>query len=655
MLKRLLGAVLGLGVVLAAGTLWATRDIAAVHPVLRAADLPPLIPTRTFYADTDVAWDFVASPGATYLAVQKSSIAGRRHVIEARATGKEIAELPSGVSYLRWHPTKPLVRFIHRGHDWEFDPQKSARVHWKRISPAKLTNGWVKKQVAVNSDMKVLTWGKTSNRAPAHMYLVSQDGKETEKVAEGTLDTVYWVFDAEMEPVLRLDNLDAATTRMMRKTAEGWEPLVEISVNDQFHPLENVAPDGTMLARSSRGRDKVALVRFDTRTGAETVVRAGEGTDIGLPTTLAHNGPADVLRLGQDTQERVALTERGQVFLDVLADLPQPLTLGQTLPTASGRYVTQVVSGPGLAPTTLLIDIEDGTSEVLSEGGSMARYQAHLVPDEAVRFTARDGLEIPAVMTRPKGVAGPVPFVVHVHGGPALHVALGQGMFAQLLANRGYGVLSVNFRGSTGFGKAFQAKGFRQFGRAMQDDIADAALWLVEQGLADPDALVVMGESYGGYAAAMAMTRDPGLFEAAIVEFPMLDVEFQTKHYPASWKKELESWWRYFGRIKRSDDLEQMRRYSPMNRINALHGPMMVLAGRRDPVTAIQQVYDFEEKVAAAGKDVTFHYFDDAGHGVVHWRDTLRRARLIEDFLAEHAGGRSGGFELAERAPAFID
>jgi dipeptidyl aminopeptidase/acylaminoacyl peptidase len=255
----------------------------------------------------------------------------------------------------------------------------------------------------------------------------------------------------------------------------------------------------------------------------------------------------------------------------------------------------------------------------------------------------------------PENVSGPIPFIVYVHGGPAGVTSSGYNHGTQFLVNRGYGVLSVNFRGSTGFGKAFQAKGFKEFGRAMQDDITDAANWLVAEGLADTDALAVMGTSYGGYSATLAMTRDAGLFDAAIVEFPMLDVEFQSKYHPGFWNDGIAGWWRYFGQIDNPEDLAMMREYSPINRVDDLHGPLLVLGGVRDQITAVQQVRDFEKAAQKAGKDAQFHYFSEAGHGVSHWRDHLRRARLLEDFLADHLGGRSGGFELVEMAPAFID
>ena len=255
----------------------------------------------------------------------------------------------------------------------------------------------------------------------------------------------------------------------------------------------------------------------------------------------------------------------------------------------------------------------------------------------------------------PEGVTDPIPFVVYIHGGPAGQTDLGYGHGTQFLVNRGYGVLSVNFRGSTGFGKAFQAKGFREFGRAMQDDIADAAQWLVDEGMADKNALVAMGTSYGGYSAALAMTRDPELFNAAIVEFPMLDVEYQSKYHPGFWESGLDGWWRYFGKPDVPADLELMQTFSPSNLVEDLHGPILLIGGMRDEITSVQQAKDFEAAAVLAGKDIQAHYFPDAGHGVHTWRDRLRRARLLEDFLATQLGGRTGGFELVEQAPAFID
>lgn len=646
---------LALVVALGAGTaLFLTRNTPVSNAGLKASDLPALIPTRAFFADPRAASDYVASSDGRYVILEQASVLGRKRVVRDVESGEEIGSFPFDIGFIRWHPEKPLVRFVHEGQDWEADPFNPEQERWRRTTPVRLSGGWVKNQIATDAEMSVLTWGKENRNSPGHMWLVSQDGLDAKKIAEGNEKSRFWVFDDNSEPVLRLDSLDDSTDRLFTQTDTGWEPLIDINLNDAFYPLGRVQEDGKVIVRSALGRDKAAIVSFDTKTGEEEVLIENPQTDVGWAVHLTLKGEPDVVRLGPDTWDRVALTERGEVFLEILAQFPQPVTLGSTAATASGRYVTQAISPRGQSYIYLLIDLQDRSFVKLGEF-HFRRFKDRLVEDQATSFAARDGTEIPAVLTMPRSPGGPIPFVVYIHGGPAGHVGLGYDHFTQFLVNRGYGVLSVNFRGSSGFGKTFQAKGFRAFGRAMQDDIADAARWLVDEGLADPDALVAMGASYGGFAAAMAMTRDPGLFNAAVVEFPMLDVAFQSKYHPGFWNNSIDGWWRYFGNPDVAEDLAFMEEFSPINRVDELHGPLLVLGGIRDEITAVQQVRTFQEVAEREGKDVTTAYFPNAGHGVQHWRDRLRRARLIEDFLAEHAGGRSGGFEFVEVAPKFID
>lgn len=653
MLKRILVFFISLAALITAAVLVVTWNTPASHPGLAKTDLPKLIPTRALFADPRAAFGHVVSVDAKFVFIQEANLLGRRSVVRDIETDQIIAEFPADLRHMRWHPTKPRLRFIVDGHDWEVDLFAPEKENWQRISPVRLTGGWTKNEIPTDADMPVLTWGKEHQRSAGHMWLVSQDGLTAEKIAEGNDNTRYWVFSQQMQPVLRRDSLDDRTDRLFRKTDSGWEPLIDIDLNDAFHPLSQPGPDERILARSAIGRDKAALASFDINTGQEEVLHENPNADIGWTTSLNHDGVQDFFRLGADSLTRKALTQRGQVFLDVLDSFPQPVSLGSVTPAGNGRYVIAAVSGQGRSYVYPLIDLETGTYELLGEY-HLRRFKERFVSEKLVHITARDGLRLPAVLTMPKDPVGPIPFVVDIHGGPARHSGPGYHHFTQFLVNRGYGVLAVNFRGSTGFGKAFQAKGFREFGRAMQDDITDAALWLVDKGLADPDALAVMGSSYGGYSAALAMTRNPGLFDAAIVEFPMLDSEFQSKYHPGHWDSGIYGWQRYFGDPENPDDLELMKRYSPVNRVADLHGPVMVLGGLKDQITAIQQVRDFAKAAEAAGKTVETHYFTEAGHGLNHWRDKLRRARLVEDFLAKHLGGRSGGFELVELAPSFI-
>ncbi|MGR3760157.1 alpha/beta hydrolase family protein [Roseobacteraceae bacterium NS-SX3] len=628
-------------------------DKAPAHPALAASELPPLIPARAFYADPRSRYGYRPSHDGRFVAFVDASFSGQEYKVSEVDSGEILASFPVQAGDLRWHPEKPLLRFMLDGEDWEADPRAPARENWRKISPRGL-EGWHRNSRPVTAEEPLVVAAKAHLRTPVHLYHVSQDGSQVERVGEGSDDTLFWVLDTQRLPVLRIDNVDGTAREALRRTQEGWRPLFQYTVNDIFSPAGAAGPDNTALFLSNRGRDTVALVRVDLATGAETVVEIRPGKDAISATSLGRDHVADFVRFGYEEPERVALTPRGQAFLDILNQFPQPVDLGFLEGSADGRYQAAALSPQEDSFIYVLMDLEEGTHRLLAEY-HFRRYAAHLSETRAVRFTARDGLEIPAVLTEPEGAAGAVPYVVMVHGGPFAADGWRYEHFKQFLANRGYGVLSVNFRGSHGHGKAFQEAGFREFGRAMQDDIADAAQWLVAEGLADPEALAVMGTSYGGYAAAMAMVRDPGLFSAAVVEFPLTDVVFQSRHYPWFWRTGLGSWTRYFGDPDDPADLGLMRQHSPITHVDKLAGPVLLLGGEKDPVTAVQQAKDFEAAALAAGKDVTAHYFADAGHGVTHWREKLARARLIEDFLARHLGGRSGRFDYAEIAAAFLD
>ncbi|MEO0923142.1 MAG: prolyl oligopeptidase family serine peptidase, partial [Pseudomonadota bacterium] len=129
---------------------------------------------------------------------------------------------------------------------------------------------------------------------------------------------------------------------------------------------------------------------------------------------------------------------------------------------------------------------------------------------------------------------------------------------------------------------------------------------------------------------------------------------FQSKNYPEFWENGLDHWQRYFGDPKNEADLALMREFSPSNLVDQLHGPILLIGGELDPVTDVAQAKSFEAAAREQGKSVEAHYFANAGHGATHWRDKFKRARLIEDFLAEHAGGRSGGLDWVELVPSFI-
>jgi dipeptidyl aminopeptidase/acylaminoacyl peptidase len=308
----------------------------------------------------------------------------------------------------------------------------------------------------------------------------------------------------------------------------------------------------------------------------------------------------------------------------------------------------------GLPWKYAIFDMEN--EQVIHLGDHPVRDHIHtLSVPEFVTFKALDGLILNGILTRAKGVTSAGPTIIHIHGGPAMAARWRYGQYTQFLVNRGYTVFDINFRGSAGYGKAFQQAGFREFGRKMQDDILDARNWLIDQGIADPKAIAVLGASYGGYASAMAMTRDAGVFAAGVVEIAMFDVEYQSRFPPLFWGLSLETWYRYFGNPSDEGVREEMRMHSPQSHIDKITGPLLIVAAREDRVVGYTQTKRFVMDAEALNKNVEFVVFDKAGHGLTRWQDKITHARRLEEFMAKHLGGRSGNWDWMELAAQYFD
>ncbi|PTX57455.1 dipeptidyl aminopeptidase/acylaminoacyl peptidase [Litoreibacter ponti] len=659
-MRRIVKVLALLGVVLATGRgmayLWASRDTPPTHPALAEANLPPLIPVRDFWADTDAEWDYHVSGDGRYLAHRV--VRGTQEVVALTdlSTDTELATIPE-LWHFYWDPHAPLLHVItHDERLWRVDPTNPARDAWVDITPRGFRNWNFATIPRAPQDRRIVS-SRDRNPAFHDVYTVRPDGGGKELLIRNEGQTLAWIMDHDNLPLMRIDRAeDDAGRIMVRTNADGtqWRELMTVDALTTFWVVE-VTPDARFaLAHSSRGRDKAALVKVDLETGMEEVLAEDPELDLMRSYSLdPFDGEIDLVRRHSGGGEPIALTPRGEVLKREIMKYSPRVQIDSLGVYGPGRFVTVTLSPEARNYIYLLIDTLDGTSQELGEFSFRRKHLDKLVPTEEVRIPARDGLEIPALLLRPKGVTGPAPLVVEVHGGPAAHVDWNYHHFRQFLTNRGYAVLSVNFRGSTGFGRAFQAKGFREYGRAMQTDLYDAAQWAVDQGIADPDALAIQGGSYGGYASGMAATERGGPFDAAIVEHAVLDVGYQMRNNPFAWGLNEVYMTRYFGTI--DADFETMETYSPITRAADLAMPTLVVAGKRDRVVGFEQSEEFLRRARESDHAVEELIFEDEGHGIDRWQNSVRHARRVEDFLARHLGGRSGGWDYIEIAADWLD
>jgi dipeptidyl aminopeptidase/acylaminoacyl peptidase len=256
-------------------------------------------------------------------------------------------------------------------------------------------------------------------------------------------------------------------------------------------------------------------------------------------------------------------------------------------------------------------------------------------------FKSSDGLDIPAFLTLPKGLPSKnLALIVNPHGGPWAQDLFGYNPFAEFLANRGYAVLQPNFRGSTGYGKAYLNAGDRQWGRKMQDDLTWGIKALVADGIVDPKRVGIIGASYGGYATLAGVAFTPELYAAAVDIVGPSNLITLYETIPPYWESALKSMYTRLGDPTTPEGRAMLMEQSPLTRAKAIVTPLMVFQGKNDPRVNVRESNQIVAAVRDNGKPIEYFIAPDEGHGFVKPINNLAMAAAMEKFLAKHLGGR---------------
>jgi dipeptidyl aminopeptidase/acylaminoacyl peptidase len=258
-----------------------------------------------------------------------------------------------------------------------------------------------------------------------------------------------------------------------------------------------------------------------------------------------------------------------------------------------------------------------------------------------VAIKSRDGLTLHSYLTLPIGVEPRgLPMVLMVHGGPWGRDSWGYNPSAQWFANRGYACLSVNLRGSTGYGKSFLNAGNRQWGKTMHNDLLDACNWAVAQGYADPKKIAIFGGSYGGYAALAGVTFTPEFFACAVDIVGPSNLKTLIGTIPPYWKPMRSIFDLRVGNVDDAKDAELIKAASPLFKADKIQRPLLIGQGANDP--RVKQA-ESEQIVTAIEKNrgrVTYVLYPDEGHGFARPENRINFNARAEAFLAENLGGR---------------
>lgn len=414
-----------------------------------------------------------------------------------------------------------------------------------------------------------------------------------------------------------------------------------------------VTPDGTgLLLGLYQDSDDLRLVRIDRETGEESVVAAVEGRSLCTVGMLAPGVLPPTVFTSRRTGEVIAarfVGDRPHIevldphFAGVYAELEKLSdgVLGTLSSDESERYWVATFVHDREPAVTWLYDHATRRSRLL-----FRPYPdldpADLAPMEAVRFHARDGLPLHAFLTLPVGVAPEkLPLVLLVHGGPWAHDTWSYDPEVQFLANRGYAVLQVNFRGSSGHGRRHITAAIGELAGAMHDDLLDAVDWAVAQGYADPDRVGIYGGSYGGYAALVGVTVTPDRFAAAVDYVGISDLaNFMRTLPPFVRPYQVNAWYRYGGDPEVPEQRADLLARSPISMVDRIRTPLLVAQGANDARVVQAESDNIVRSLRDRGVPVEYLVADDEGHGFANPENQFRLYRAVERHFAEHLGGR---------------
>ncbi|MGE0422222.1 MAG: prolyl oligopeptidase family serine peptidase [Reyranellaceae bacterium] len=619
---------------------------AQTHPTLKDAKLPALLPLALVAGDdSDTRSNFQVSPDGQWLAWSQRR--GGRAQIHVRPIGggdAVVVRTPVGLANFRWMPDSRRLRYgLDRGGNentqiWVVDA-RSPNAPPKNITPWAGTTNYVS-SVRLDGD-EVVLFSNRRDRRFFDAYRVSLSGDLTPVLLEsnpGNVDRAY--FDRKAHMVARTLRPGADGRRAFEfcpGAASTCARVFDMEWDEHIFVPDIAAGEEEVWALSNRGRDRQAVVRLNLRTGVETVMHEDPRVDI------------DTFWFNTETREPVlaiAWPDRQRLHAfgsGIGPDLAAIGGGGDAVVTIRSydlamRWFVLGVQSQGSATRTILYDAQNKERTLLSAGPWDA-YRESLSPLTPVEYKARDGLTVHGYLTLPAGAPGKnLPTVVFVHGGPWLRDYGTLGTTPQFLANRGYAVLQVNYRGSSGYGRAFLRAGIGELGGRMQDDIDDGVKWLIAQGIADPARIALMGSSYGGFATFVGMTRTPTQFAAGVANVGITDLPAFIDLVPAYWDR--GRWNRFLGPSNTVEGRAALWQRSPLAHVERLERPMLITAGANDVRVRKDQGERFYGAARALGKPVEFHLFANEGHSMSRAANRLIYFAKVETFLARHIGGR---------------
>ena len=440
---------------------------------------------------------------------------------------------------------------------------------------------------------------------------------------------------------------DGVNTGILYRDNEDQEftPVITTSFKETLAPLFFTFDNKNLYMLSNIGRDKSAIVEYDIVNNKEVkVLYENPEYDVnGLNYSRKRKVLTFANYIGWKQENHFFDKEAQDIFNDLTSKLPGKQIAVTGINKAEDKLLVRTYSDKSLG-AYYFYDVKTKEFKKLAEVSPWINEE-YLADQKPITYKSRDGLTINGYLTLPKGVEPKnLPVVVNPHGGPWFRDVWGFNPEVQFLANRGYAVLQMNFRGSTGYGKDFWQKSFKQWGKTMQDDISDGVKWLIAQGIADPKRVAIYGGSYGGYATLAGLAFSPELYACGVDYVGVSNLFTFQNSIPPYWEPFKEMIYEMVGHPQKDSLL--LRDASPVFHVDNIKAPLLIAQGLNDPRVNKDESDQMVEALKKKGIDVPYMVKDNEGHGFRNEENRFDFYGAMEQFFFKHLGGRAA--ELKE-------
>jgi dipeptidyl aminopeptidase/acylaminoacyl peptidase len=607
------------------------------------AQEPRLIPLRDFFKNP-VMTDVTLSPDGQYIAFLKPW-EHRLNVFVRKVGETSVSRITSArkrdIAGYAWANNRRIVYVQDNGGDENFrlyavDIDGS---NFNEITPFEGVRVGIVDRLEDSEDEMLISMNKRDKRI-FDVYRININTGKMKMTAENPGNISGWLTDnnGRLRAAVATDGVN--TTLLYRRTeAEPFRPVVTTDFKDSIEPLFFTFDNSQLYVASNIGRDKKAIFKYDPETGRhlELIYEHPQVDVVGILRSKKRSVLTGVSYLTDRLHYHFTDPARKQLQDILESKLPEKEVVVTSMSKDETRVLVRTYSDTSMG-AYYYYDRSSGELQKLSDVSPWLN-EGEMAAMQPVQFQSRDGLTLNGYLTLPKDLpAKNLPIIVMPHGGPWARDVWGFNPEVQFLANRGIGALQVNFRGSTGYGKAFWQAGFKQWGRKMQNDISDGVHWLVDQGIADPERIGIYGASYGGYAVLAGLAFTPDLYACGVDYVGVSNIFTLLDSLPPYWELGRKMMYEMIGDPVKDKDL--LEAISPVFHADRIKAPLLVAQGANDPRVKKAESDQIVKALEKSNIDVQYLLKDNEGHGFANEENRFDFYRTMEIFLGKHLGSK---------------